>query len=327
MSSILAATVIRPLSDDRVEIISGVTGRRVVVTAANAMRLVMDGSGDLIAQLSEKLGLNDVTAEDEATVTHWFARNWQEALSTYTASRHVRYADVGPDFEATQQGVVDEYQHEDSLPTYSPRDFLSCVALPAPPAVAGATVGEILERRMSTPNPPQTSMTLAELSLLLDGAFADARTIRRISDPREPGEIFRSFATAIDCYVTVFNVPDLAPGIYEYAIADHELHLLAEGDFRERLSAAMIGQAGPRRAPLTISLVAEFERYQWRYRHERAMRVLWGDSARLVSGILLHATLLGRKMQLSPAARDSDFLELLGLDRSRWQGMYNVSVG
>jgi hypothetical protein len=105
------------------------------------------------------------------------------------------------------------------------------------------------------------------------------------------------------------------------------LNLIKVGNFRHEMSQGLIGQQGPKLAACTISIVGDFERYMWRYRHERALSLLWIDAARVMSSIIWSATSCDLKMQISPAVIDETFLEFLNLpiDLSK-QCLYNISL-
>ncbi|GHE78089.1 hypothetical protein GCM10018785_52880 [Streptomyces longispororuber] len=113
-----------------------------------------------------------------------------------------------------------------------------------------------------------------------------------------------------------------------YAGADADVADDADADaLRRRMSAILVGQPAPLSAAATVLLVADFERYQWRYRHERALRHLWLDAAHAMGYLLLSATALEKSTHISPAARDSAANACLGLSDARHQVMYCLSAG
>lgn len=62
---------------------------------------------------------------------------------------------------------------------------------------------------------------------------------------------------------------------------------------REVMQRCLIGHEGPASAACTLILSVEFERYQWRYRHERALRNLYVETGRIAHHLLLQATAHG----------------------------------
>jgi hypothetical protein len=74
-------------------------------------------------------------------------------------------------------------------------------------------------------------------------------------------------------------------------------------------------------------LIADFERYQWRYRHEGALCTLYLNAGQIINEILLLTTLFNFKTHVSPAIRDSQALSLVGLKKDRHQVLYILSAG
>ncbi|WP_282793773.1 nitroreductase family protein [Streptomyces sp. CC224B] len=135
-------------------------------------------------------------------------------------------------------------------------------------------------------------------------------------------------ATHTDTGTDTDRPPGTGPygGAHADAGADTDTDTDADA-LRRRMSAILVGQPAPLSAAATVLLVADFERYQWRYRHERALRHLWLDAAHAMGYLLLSATALEKSTHISPAARDSAANACLGLSDARHQVMYCLSAG
>jgi nitroreductase len=80
---------------------------------------------------------------------------------------------------------------------------------------------------------------------------------------------------------------------------------------------------------VSFLFTADFERYQWRYRHSRALRNILMDLASLAHRLILATTALEHDNFLSPAIADQEAEELLNIDHREFEeaALYVVSVG
>jgi hypothetical protein len=111
------------------------------------------------------------------------------------------------------------------------------VALPDPATEQSPRWEEIVAERRSRREYTNEPLSLEELSDLLYAA----------SGITDPGRGFRAAPSAgalypLETYVVAHNVSTLTPGLYHYAVANHDLEQLQTGDFRVPLVVAGIGQ-------------------------------------------------------------------------------------
>ncbi len=66
-------------------------------------------------------------------------------------------------------------------------------------------------------------------------------------------------------YVVAGKVEELSAGIYRYEGEGNRLVLVQEGDYRDKLSEAALGQSSIRKAPVTFVMTADIERTMERY--------------------------------------------------------------
>lgn len=152
------------------------------------------------------------------------------------------------------------------------------------------------------------------------------RECRRHSSNEDPHSLLISVGAAFDIYVLVYSVEGLTPGAYLYELEWDALSPKRSGDLRESARAALAGQPDPTNAAATVLLVADFDRYQWRYRHERALRNLYLECGRLMQPLILVATALGLQTGITPAIRDQLVGALVALDLGNWQALHSLTI-
>jgi SagB-type dehydrogenase family enzyme len=96
----------------------------------------------------------------------------------------------------------------------------------------------------------------------------------------------------LEMYLVVGSVEGLAPGIYRYRSASHDLVLHQTGDRRARVAAAALNQKWMEAAAATILIAAEFERTTRKY-EERGIRYVHIEAGHAGQNIALTAAALG----------------------------------
>jgi SagB-type dehydrogenase family enzyme len=121
---------------------------------------------------------------------------------------------------------------------------------PAGSTLPADTIEQVIQRRGSTRKFSHESISLAELSTILD------RATRGIS-----ADILAPFGTQLnDLYLIVNNVRDLAPGAYYFHRNKQQLELLKEGDFRQQARYLGLEQELPADASVDIFFLADLPR-------------------------------------------------------------------
>ena len=141
------------------------------------------------------------------------------------------------------------------------------------------------------------------------------------------GQALRSAPSAgalypFEIYVVVHNVEGLEPGIYHYAVRDHQLEVAATGDFRaQALQQAMLGEADA-----AFVLAAVFDRSRHKY-GERGYRYVYMEAGHISQNIGLQAVSLGLGSVGVGAFLDSEVNKLIGVDGSKEAAIYLQAVG
>jgi len=120
----------------------------------------------------------------------------------------------------------------------------------------------------------------------------------------------------LELYIVIGNncVDDLKAGIYHYLIEEHALQLVSEGDKREELSRACLGQDYVAFAPVSLVITALTSRTAARY-GERAERYCYMEAGHACQNTYLAATDLGIGTVEVGAFLDKRVALLLGLDQ------------
>jgi SagB-type dehydrogenase family enzyme len=194
-------------------------------------------------------------------------------------------------------------------------------ALPDSGGFRGLSFEEALETRRSVRDYSDRSLSLEALSRLLHAA--QGVTERRLGFRAAPsaGALY-----PLELYPVVQNVSGLASGIYHYAVQEHALERLEEGDFGGRVTQAGLYQQFLGQANVCFILSAVFQRTRWKYR-ERAYRYVLLEAGHVGQNLYLAATSMGLGACAVGAFLDNQLNDLLGLDGAAEAVLYLVSVG
>jgi SagB-type dehydrogenase family enzyme len=259
-------------------------------------------------------------------VKHWYTRGWHPSLQYYLWSRGRTQVDAKDATGEIRQQVVNEYLASGKPPrrTAGPG---TAVAMPKPaPLPEGVTFGEMLMARRSVRTYARREVQLAVLSSILWHGLAGVRERQQL-EPQSPLDYLRSYGIAFDFHIALFDVASISPGVYAYDIVNHRLVEHRQGSFRAEMTSILVGMRSPETASWTLVITADVPRYQWRYRHERALRHLYMASGRLGQRITLLGHAYGLGTVPTPAIRDSACCDLLGLDPLYDLPIYTLTMG
>jgi hypothetical protein len=99
------------------------------------------------------------------------------------------------------------------------------------------------------------------------------------------------------------------------------------GNHREAMIGVLQGMRSPKTAAWTLGLVADFPRYQWRYRHEHALRRLYVEAGFVGQELLALGLAYNLGTLVTPAQKDSAYLDLHGLTADRYAPVYTLTMG
>jgi SagB-type dehydrogenase family enzyme len=197
------------------------------------------------------------------------------------------------------------------------------VQLPAPEKVDVLSAFSAIEQRRSVRAYASEPMALADLSRIL--YLADG-----ITEPRGEGG-FRASPSAgalypIETYVIAHRVADLVPGLYHYAVREHELERLRSQDLRRGSVQLGVMQGFLGEANVVLVLTAIFQRLRWRYRR-RSYRYALMEAGHIGQNVYLAATSMGMGACAVGAFLDDGLNNLLEVDGEREAALYMLAVG
>jgi SagB-type dehydrogenase family enzyme len=130
----------------------------------------------------------------------------------------------------------------------------------------------------------------------------------------------------IDLYCAVMRVDGLAPGLYSYDVAQHELQLLRQEDLTEALAEGTALGSALRQACVCIFLGAVFGRSKFKY-GERAYRFVLLEAGHIAQNLLLAAESAGLAAVPVGGFMDDRMNGLLRFDGVEEAVVYAVVIG
>lgn len=171
----------------------------------------------------------------------------------------------------------------------------------------------LLEKRYSCRNFQDKSLTLDDIATMLwatCGKKQDAITQATRTIP-SAGATY-----PLELYLVVGknSVDKLKEGVYHYLIEEHSLELITEGDTREDLSRACLGQDFIQEAPVSLVITAKFQRTTNHY-GTRGQRYVYMEAGHACQNTYLAVTNLGLATVEVGAFVDDSVKQVLNLDK------------
>jgi len=217
-------------------------------------------------------------------------------------------------------GRLDWANKPDALKAYpaAPR-----FALSNPKTTDGPAIWEVLNQRRSVRRFADAPLREQELSQLLWATQGVTQVAHSV--------LFRTAPSAgalypIETYVVVHSVETIDPGIYHYAVGDHELEQIRRGDFRADIARAALDQGFAHSAGLVLVWTAILPRSKWKYK-QRAYRYVYLDAGHIAQNAALAAVSLGLGSCQIGALYDNEANALLEVDGMEETTVYMTAVG
>jgi SagB-type dehydrogenase family enzyme len=121
----------------------------------------------------------------------------------------------------------------------------------------------------------------------------------------------------MDLYAMVGEeaVKGMEGGIYHYEPMGHSVSLVLQGDFREGLARASLGQMWMATPPLSLVICAEYARITSRY-GDRGVRYAMIEAGHMGQNIFLQAEALGLGAGIVGAFQDEAVIQVMGIPSS-----------
>ena len=193
------------------------------------------------------------------------------------------------------------------------------VELPDPRYDSSVSIEETLLERRSIREYSGEPLTLQEVSQLLWAA-------QGITDPRG----FRTAPSAgglypLEIYVVVGDVEGLDVGVYKYRPQEHTLVKMLDGDKKDKLAEAALGQTWVKEAAIDIVITAVYERTTAKY-GDRGVRYVHMEAGHAAQNLCLQATAMNLGTVTVGAFHDEQVKEVLGSPEDE-QPLYVLPVG
>lgn len=194
------------------------------------------------------------------------------------------------------------------------------VRLPEPRFDSATSIEQALLQRRSIRNYAAKSLTLAEVSQLLWAAQGITESGEGLRTAPSAGALY-----PLEVYVAAGNVQDLAPGLYHYRPGAHELQKVADGDVRQALSSAALGQDCVEEGAAVLAISAVYERTARKY-GDRGSRYVHMEAGHAAQNIYLQATALNLGTVVVGAFRDEALKRMMNLPAEE-EPLYLIPVG
>jgi SagB-type dehydrogenase family enzyme len=196
------------------------------------------------------------------------------------------------------------------------------VRLPGPDH-KGLGVEDAMTRRRSVRSYTSAPITLSQLSQLLFSAqgVTGSRGGQSTRTAPSAGALY-----PCEVYAVVARVKDLPQGLYHYAVREHALELVREGDFSGEISEAGLSQKSLEDAAVVIILTAVFDRARSKY-GERGFRYVYMEAGHIAQNLCLEVASLGLGSVTVGAFADEEVNRLVGIDGAGEAAIYLHPVG
>jgi SagB-type dehydrogenase family enzyme len=147
----------------------------------------------------------------------------------------------------------------------------------------------------------------------------------------ERGHAYRTAPSAgalypIETYLVIQGVAAVDPGIYHYAVKDHVLEEIRQGEYGHDITQAALGQKMCLNAAVVFIWTAIFYRSKWKYK-ERAYRYVYLDTGHMAENLALAAASIGLGSCQIGALFDGEVNDIVGVDGSDESVIYMSIVG
>jgi len=193
------------------------------------------------------------------------------------------------------------------------------IELPPPLHKVSVSVEEAMLRLKSVRQYDDTQLDTNTFSQLLWAAQGVKPPIGKRTAP-SAGSTY-----PLEVYAVTGNVEGVTRGIYKYDIQQHRLIKILDGDFRQALSAAALGQQSIVQSSFSLVFAAVFERTTARY-GKRGVMYVHMEAGHAAQNVGLQAVGLGLGTVVIGAFDDGEVSNVLALPQQE-QPLYIIPVG
>jgi SagB-type dehydrogenase family enzyme len=200
-----------------------------------------------------------------------------------------------------------------------PEHTSETIRLPDPVQDSDTSIEEALSKRRSARSYKDRPLTLAEISQLLWSAQGITSPGGLRTAP-SAGALY-----PLEIYVIAGNVDDLPDGVYKYRPDKHELARMLDGDKRNELCNAALGQSSIKTAAAVIVFSAVYDRTTMKYGN-RGIKYVHIETGHAAQNVFLQAVPLNLGTVVIGAFHDDAVKEVLKMSEME-QPLYIMPVG
>jgi len=193
------------------------------------------------------------------------------------------------------------------------------ITLPEPRYTSNVSIERSLLRRRSVRSFTNEPLTLQEISQLLWAAQGITDSLGRRTAP-SAGALY-----PLEIYLVAGNVKSLAPGVYKYQPEEHRLVRVMDGDIRNGLADAALGQGSVRGGAIAFVITAVYQRTTVKY-GDRGIRYVHIEVGHAAENLCLQATAMELGAVTIGAFEDERVAEVLKLPENE-KPLYIIPVG
>ncbi|MCD4724666.1 MAG: SagB/ThcOx family dehydrogenase [Bacteroidales bacterium] len=194
------------------------------------------------------------------------------------------------------------------------------IKLPEPKYVSNTSVEQALLKRRSVRVYKDEPLTLIEVSQLLWAAQGITESRRRSRTAPSAGALY-----PLDVYIVIGKVEGVTKGVYKYKPHQHELVKVRNGNVRNELTIAALGQTCVGESAIVIVFSAVYERTTQKY-GDRGIRYVHMEAGHAAQNVYLQAVSLNLGTVVVGAFKDEEVRKILNMSDEE-QPLYIVPVG
>lgn len=242
---------------------------------------------------------------------------WPNAFSAvyyHFANRDLPYASTGVEYVRFLQRRLDEAPQPRLFKSYRGARRIDLARDGKRPE--DMTLTESLQRRRTVREFLPRRLSFPRFARLIQGTWGqtgwlDAGILGRVVAKTSPSAGARH---PTECYLLVWRVDRVSPGLYHYNVKSNCLEGLRRGDFRSEILRFVSGCDWIRDAAFLCIMTAVAGRLFWKYPSGGAYRLFFLDAGHLGQTFTLLATALGLGAFTTAAFQHSRIEKLLSLD-------------
>jgi SagB-type dehydrogenase family enzyme len=193
------------------------------------------------------------------------------------------------------------------------------IKLPEPKLNSNTSVEQALLKRRSIREFKEGSLTLDEVSQIL-WAAQGITNARDLKTTPSAGALY-----PLEVYAVIGNVRGVETGVYKYKPHQHELIKIRDGDVRDYLSNAALGQTYVRTSAVVIVFSAVYERTTHKY-GDRGIRYTHMEVGHASQNVYLQAVSLNLGTVVIGAFHDNEVRKILNMPDNE-HPLYIMPVG